>query len=166
MEMNEVVTKLNVLFDRHYSKLIADMNSNCFSATVGDKGIMEAPVIKLSSGGGTQLLSKTTENGGQLNPAAVVSVEMGRTHSVLAIYRVKFPYLEMVIAANNEAYFKQLMGIIMPKVVANYELTWGSRELSRFGTFFTTKGFKEDAGDSFYLELRFTGQWSTGEEVV
>lgn len=164
----EVLDKCNELLNKEYSKLFAELNANVYPSVIKNNKYIECPVIKLGPGGGTQILSKDESIATHLNPPAKVITEITSTHSVLAIYRIAFEYLELEIAANNPSYFKTMMDQVLPKAIANYELTWGSRNLTRYGSKFVEVfpgGFRSLSGDDLVVELRLTGTWSTGEEV-
>jgi hypothetical protein len=166
---DEVLSKCNELFNKEYAKLFVELNANVFPSVIREKQYVECPVIKLGPGGGTQMLSKVDATSVALNPPAKVSTEITLTHSVTAIYRIAFEYLELEIAANNPAYFKTMMDQVLPKAIANYELTWGSRNITRYGSKFIEVaggGFRSIDPNDLIIELRFTGRWSTGEEVV
>lgn len=160
---------LDKMFIARYSKRFAELNTNVYISAKDDVGNFEVPVPTLGTGGGTAITG--TPDAFNLNPPAVVKVEIKKMKGFKIIYRVAFPYSEMEIAANKPEYFNFLVDKILDKAIANYAATVGGPDKVRFGTTYCTyevpgqEGtvFRELAGE--YFELRLYGEWSSEEEV-
>jgi hypothetical protein len=164
MTREEVRAKLNTFLNARYGKQIADLNKNVYKAPLQDDGSYEAPTVRISASGGTQL-DMTNKEANKLNPPAEVRIELKRLKGIKAVYRLAIPYCELEIAAKNESYFNYLMDNVMSKAVSNYISTWGTADKVRFGSEFISLGeglFDNKENDDF-LELRITGSWASDE---
>jgi hypothetical protein len=165
----ELVKNLNKKLLERYAKQMADLNKNVYPSAKNSNGSFEAPVIELSTGGGT-VNPKTSATKA---PPARVSVEMKNLKPFDIVYRLLLPMSECEIADKNPLYFNHLFDKILGKALGNYKATVGDENVLRFGEKYISMEIKDLHNDEDtklkdisyeYLELVISGCWASEEE--
>jgi len=162
-----LLESLNKKFIEGYSKLIADMNVNIYLSPKNDAGNYESPTVAITAGGGARMKKDT-----ELPTPAQVLVEVKELEAFEIVYRLVLPRPELEIADKNPAYFKYFFNKVMEKALSNYATTVGGADQLRFGSHYVkvellnfVRPGTMIVDDSDYFELRFSGSWSSDQEI-
>lgn len=169
MNNDEMLVKLNSMFNKRYGQRIADMNRNVYISQK-ENGMYDVPVPILGEGGGTVVMEH--EDAVKLNSPAVATVKNKKMYAMTCVYRIALSRNECEVAVNKPEYFNFFFDTIINKAINNYNHTFGGEDKVRFGTVYCSAerpGSKNlcitdlDGGD--FLELRLYGNWASDKEV-
>lgn len=161
MNKQEMVDKVNQFIKASYSKLITDLNKNVIINPKEADGSTMAPTFKIGPGGGT--LVKSTDKEAQLNPPAELKVELAKLDTIQPVYRIVLPFDEVNYTCINEGYMKTLFDFVMSQAIANYNLTFGGPDVTRFGEAYLYLPQVEDYRDDFLIT--FKGSYAANSAV-
>jgi hypothetical protein len=158
-------SKMDTMFIARYSKYFAELNSKVLIYPY-ENGGYPVPTIKLGEGGLTML--PNTNDALQLQPPAMVSLQMENIPATKPVYRIAIPISEIETANNNPDYFNTLMDSVLKQALTNYFNTFGNASVPRYGTNFVNFFLLGKDNEVFidlgeHYELRLTGSWSADE---
>jgi len=132
-----MINKLNKMFVERYYKRLSDMNSALYKAAKDDNGNFEVPVVSLSDGGFTELVTPMEAAYSLAGPARVRVVNK-KMKGLTGVYRIAVPFSEAEIAANKPEYFNYLFDGVMDAALTKFQDKFGSANKVRFGEVFIT----------------------------
>jgi hypothetical protein len=157
---DEMIQQVNAFIKTTYSKAVVELNKNVILNSAETDGRTQAPTFKLTSGGGC--IIKNKEEKELASPAELV-VELDFLDTIQPMYRITLPFDEVSYACTNPGYMKTLFDFVFTQAVANYNLTFGGPDVTRFGEAYLYLPQVEDYRDDFLIT--FKGQYALQSAV-
>lgn len=163
-----MITKLDELFKKRYTKFFEDMNKNVYPSIKDENSNYMVPVVSLGKGGlekkGSEVKAST----------AIVSTKLTPVLESVYNYKIAVPVSEVEIALKNEYYFNHYFDSILNSALANLAKEIGDSNSLKWGDHYVRftrpdgTVFKEmsvgTASDDFY-ELNLTSDLASNTIV-